>query len=155
MWCNCNLYIQLRQERVNPRLAQTLNTQYRMACLFMGDMAMQSGFFSFKRCAGLLLLAGAARAFGAGGDGSTAVAVDRPEIAPCPAGQAPETQCLRGRDSLGAYYWLAMPKPWNGTLVVHAHGGPELGAPKAQRPADDMTRWSIWTRAGFAYAGSG
>ena len=116
---------------------------------------MQSGFFSFKRCAGLLLLAGAARAFGAGGDGSTAVAVDRPEIAPCPAGQAPETQCLRGRDSLGAYYWLAMPKPWNGTLVVHAHGGPELGAPKAQRPADDMTRWSIWTRAGFAYAGSG
>ena len=80
---------------------------------------------------------------------------DLPEIAPCPAGQAPDTKCLRGRDSKGAYYWLAMPAQWNGTLVVHAHGGPELGTPKAQRPADDMTRWSIWTRAGFAYAGSG
>jgi pimeloyl-ACP methyl ester carboxylesterase len=56
---------------------------------------------------------------------------------------------------MGAYYWLGMPAQWNGVLIVHAHGGPELGAPKAQRPADDMTRWSIWTRAGFAYAGSG
>ena len=116
---------------------------------------MQSGFFSFKRCAGLVLLLGCAGAFGAAGDASLAAAADQPEIAPCPAGQAPGTQCRRGRDSMGAHYWLAMPAQWNGTLVVHAHGGPELGVPKAQRPADDMTRWSIWTRAGFAYAGSG
>ena len=116
---------------------------------------MQSGFISFKRCAGLVLLLGCAGAFGAAGDASLAAAADQPEIAPCPAGQAPGTQCRRGRDSMGAHYWLAMPAQWNGTLVVHAHGGPELGVPKAQRPADDMTRWSIWTRAGFAYAGSG
>lgn len=116
---------------------------------------MSSGFLSFKLCAGLILMAGVVRAFGAGGDTATTTPVDPPQVAPCPAGQAPGTQCLRGRDSLGAHYWLAMPPQWNGTLVVHAHGGPELGTPKAQRPADDMTRWSIWTRAGFAYAGSG
>ena len=118
---------------------------------------MQSRFFSFRCYAGLLLLLCAVRAFGAVGatDGVVAATNDQPESAPCPAGQAPNTQCLRGRDSMGAHYWLAMPKQWNGTLVVHAHGGPELGTPKVQRPADDMTRWSIWTRAGFAYAGSG
>ena len=73
----------------------------------------------------------------------------------CPAGVAAGTRCVLGRDSAGAYYWLAMPPSWNGTLVVHAHGGPELGPPKAERAAEDLKRWSIWTRAGFAYAGSG
>ena len=48
-----------------------------------------------------------------------------------------------------------MPAAWNGTLVVHAHGGPELGAPKAERAAEDLQRWSVWSRAGYAYAGSG
>ena len=65
------------------------------------------------------------------------------------------SRCLAGRDSAGAYYWLAVPRQWNGTLVVHAHGGPVLGKPRAERPAADLARWSIWTRAGYAYAGSG
>jgi len=78
-----------------------------------------------------------------------------PEAKPCPSGVAPGSRCLSGRDSAGAHYWLAVPPDWNGTLVVHAHGGPELGEAKAERPAADLTRWSIWTRAGYAYAGSG
>ena len=113
---------------------------------------MQSGFFSFKLYVGLFLVACAGCAVAAE---PVAAAADKPDIASCPAGQAIDTKCLRGRDRMGAYYWLAMPAQWNGTLVVHAHGGPELGAPKEQRSADDLTRWSIWTRAGFAYAGSG
>ncbi len=48
-----------------------------------------------------------------------------------------------------------MPPQWTGTLVVHAHGGPELGDPKADRVAADLARWSVWTRAGYAYAGTG
>jgi len=74
---------------------------------------------------------------------------------PCPQGVAAGSRCVTGRDSEGAYYWLVVPPAWNGTLVVHAHGGPELGTPKAGRAAEDLQRWSIWSRAGFAYAGSG
>lgn len=78
-----------------------------------------------------------------------------PEVKPCPSGVAQGSRCLSGRDSAGAHYWLAVPPDWNGTLVVHAHGGPELGEAKAERASADLTRWSIWTRAGYAYAGSG
>ena len=78
-----------------------------------------------------------------------------PELQPCPAEVANSSQCMTGRDSAGAYYWLVMPPAWNGTLVVHAHGGPELGTPKRERAAEDATRWAIWSRAGYAYAGSG
>ena len=62
---------------------------------------------------------------------------------------------MTGRDSAGAHYWLVMPPNWNGTLVVHAHGGPELGIPKPERTTEDATRWAVWSRAGYAYAGSG
>ncbi len=79
----------------------------------------------------------------------------KPVLADCPQGVAAGSRCWNGRDSAGAYYWLAVPPDWNGVLVVHAHGGPELGEPKVQRAAADLTRWSIWTRAGYAYAGSG
>ena len=78
-----------------------------------------------------------------------------PKAQPCPEGVAAKSRCLTGRDNAGADYWLAVPPDWNGTLVVHAHGGPELGVPKADRAAADLTRWSVWTRAGYAYAGSG
>jgi alpha-beta hydrolase superfamily lysophospholipase len=75
--------------------------------------------------------------------------------ASCPETVAAGSRCLAGRDSAGAYYWFAVPPKWNGTLVVHAHGGPELGEPKVDRSAGDLARWSVWTRAGYAYAGSG
>ena len=79
----------------------------------------------------------------------------KPEVKPCPKGVAAGSRCITGRDSEGAHFWLAVPPHWNGTLVVHAHGGPALGEPKAARAAEDLTRWAVWTRAGFAYAGSG
>ena len=73
----------------------------------------------------------------------------------CPAGLVAESRCASGRDEQGAHVWLAVPPGWNGTLVVHAHGGPELGPPKAERAVEDLQRWSIWNRAGYAFAGSG
>lgn len=79
----------------------------------------------------------------------------RAELRDCPEGVAAGTRCYAGVDAAGAHYWLAVPPDWAGTLVVHAHGGPELGTPKAERPREDLHRWSIWTRAGYAYAGSG
>lgn len=73
---------------------------------------------------------------------------------PCPDGIPATVQCSLGKDSAGAFYWIAMPAPWNKRLVVHAHGGPDLGAPDAKGSADDLTRWNIWTRMGFAVVAS-
>lgn len=54
---------------------------------------------------------------------------------------------------MGAYYWIAKPKEWNGNLVLHSHGGPALGKlPKAERAIADFDRWSIWVRSGSALA---
>ena len=73
---------------------------------------------------------------------------------PCPEGIPTSVRCALGKDSAGAFYWIAMPSPWNRRLVVHAHGGPDLGAPEPQGSADDLTRWNIWTRMGFAVVAS-
>jgi hypothetical protein len=77
-----------------------------------------------------------------------------PQTANCPGGLPPATRCLTGQDSAGAFYWIAVPAVWNQVLVMHAHGGPELGEPGAQRSADDLTRWAITVKAGYAWAGS-
>jgi alpha-beta hydrolase superfamily lysophospholipase len=77
-----------------------------------------------------------------------------PQARACPEGLPSTTQCLGGRDSAGAFYLIAMPTDWNGHLVVHAHGGPFLGDPTAKRIEDDLKRWSIVPRAGYAWAGS-
>ena len=72
----------------------------------------------------------------------------------CPTGLPAATRCLTGRDEAGAYYWIAVPAAWNGVLVLHAHGGPELGPPRAERTAQDLTRWAVMVKAGYAWAGS-
>lgn len=83
-----------------------------------------------------------------------AVAEAAPAATPCPKDLAPIARCLSGKDSAGAYYLIAMPQQWNGHLVLHAHGGPALGAPKMERAVEDLERWSIMVRAGYAWAGS-
>jgi hypothetical protein len=77
-----------------------------------------------------------------------------PQATACPAELPATTRCLGGKDSAGAFYLIAMPADWNGHLVVHAHGGPFLGAATAKRIEDDLKRWAIVPRAGYAWAGS-
>ncbi|CAN7156607.1 hypothetical protein LJR129_000127 [Acidovorax sp. LjRoot129] len=88
----------------------------------------------------------------------TAPALATREAAPtataCPKELAAVARCLAGQDSAGAYYLIAIPQQWNKVLVMHAHGGPTLGAPKAERAVEDLERWSIMVRAGYAWAGS-
>lgn len=72
----------------------------------------------------------------------------------CPEGVPSGTQCLRGQDSAGSHYLVAMPARWSGVLVVHAHGGPVLGEPKASRADEDIKRWAITLSEGHAWAGS-
>ncbi|MBB6557702.1 hypothetical protein HNP48_000366 [Acidovorax soli] len=77
-----------------------------------------------------------------------------PVATACPKDIEAIARCLSGQDSAGAYYLIAMPKAWNQVLVMHSHGGPTLGAPKPERAVEDLERWSIMVRAGYAWAGS-
>jgi pimeloyl-ACP methyl ester carboxylesterase len=72
----------------------------------------------------------------------------------CPEGVPLGVRCLRGQDSAGSHYLIAMPEKWSGVLVVHAHGGPSLGEPKATRADEDIKRWAITLSEGYAWAGS-
>ena len=77
-----------------------------------------------------------------------------PAEAACPSGVPAYVNCLRGRDSANSHYLIAMPQKWSGVLVVHAHGGPVLGEPKASRADEDIRRWAITLSEGHAWAGS-
>jgi len=87
-----------------------------------------------------------------GGLGPTAQAATTETL--CPAALPAASRCLTGRDEAGAYYWIAVPPAWNGVLVLHAHGGPELGEPRADRTEQDLKRWAVMLKAGYAWAGS-
>ena len=77
-----------------------------------------------------------------------------PQERPCPDGLPAETKCLSGQDQNGAYYWIAIPKAWNGSLVVHTHGGPRLKMPRPDDAIEDLQRFSVTVAEGFAWAGS-
>lgn len=77
-----------------------------------------------------------------------------PSAQPCPEGVPADVDCMAGQDYLGAWFWMARPKDWNGVLVLHTHDGPDLEEPTDERPARDMVQWSVWLRAGYAWAGS-
>jgi hypothetical protein len=72
----------------------------------------------------------------------------------CPDYLPAETRCFAGQDPNGAYYWIAIPKAWNGSLVLHTHGGPRLKAPKPDDALEDLERFSVTVKEGFAWAGS-
>jgi pimeloyl-ACP methyl ester carboxylesterase len=77
-----------------------------------------------------------------------------PQAAACPDGVPAGARCLRGQDSAKAHYLIVMPAQWSGVLVVHAHGGPDLGEPRATRADEDIKRWAITVQQGHAWAGS-
>ncbi len=77
-----------------------------------------------------------------------------PAVRPCPKGVPDDARCLGGTDSAGAHYLIAVPRAWNGHLVLHAHGGPLLETPTMARAEEDLTRWAVTVRAGYAWAGS-
>lgn len=79
----------------------------------------------------------------------------RPGPQPCPEGLPAATECRAGQDYLGAWYWMARPKDWNGVLVLHTHDDPDLEAPDPERSARDMVQWKAWLEAGYGWAGSG
>ena len=101
-----------------------------------------------------IAMAGLATVFAApaaaGGEGAA------PAFAPvaCPASVADVADCHQVRDRNGAWVLAALPRDWNRRLVVHAHGGPRLGAPEAGDSAADLDRYAAMVRAGYAWIGS-
>ncbi|WP_295205209.1 hypothetical protein [uncultured Brevundimonas sp.] len=88
-------------------------------------------------------------------DTAVAAAVDpAPAPADCPDFVPQQTRCWSGRAVKGGYYWIAVPQDWNGVLIVHAHGGPRTSAPEPNDPLEDMERFSMTVKEGFAWAGS-
>jgi len=79
-----------------------------------------------------------------------------PAFAPiaCPASASPQIDCYEARDANGAWMMVAMPRTWNRRLIVHAHGGPRLGAPEAGDSADDLDRFAVMVRQGYAWIGT-
>ncbi|MEV6103976.1 hypothetical protein AB0M28_04550 [Streptomyces sp. NPDC051940] len=85
----------------------------------------------------------------------TPAAPQGPEAAACPETLTGKATCYTGRDANGAFYAIAVPTHWNGSLVVHAHGGPDLGdASDPARSVEDLGRWSVMVDQGYAWAGS-
>lgn len=74
--------------------------------------------------------------------------------APCPESLAGIATCHEARDRKGALVLVAMPDEWNRKLIVHAHGGPRLGAPESGDSAEDLDRYATLVRAGYAWVGS-
>ncbi|MFE9976431.1 hypothetical protein ACFYRD_38435 [Streptomyces hirsutus] len=70
-----------------------------------------------------------------------------PALAACPAGLATMAKCYTGRDTNGGYYTMTIPKRWNGSLVVHVHGGPDF-AYDASTLTEGLERWKVMVDQG-------
>lgn len=84
----------------------------------------------------------------------TAPASAIPADATCPEGVPAGARCYTGQSEEGAFYWIAIPADWNGVLVLHSHGGPRTTAPGIEDGIDDLQRFSVMVREGYAWAGS-
>lgn len=73
---------------------------------------------------------------------------------PCPASLASAAECYSAHHASGAWLLAAMPRAWNHRLLVHAHGGPRLSPPADGDTAEDLDRFSVMVRAGYAWIGT-
>ncbi|MFT3763587.1 MAG: hypothetical protein QM761_13475 [Pseudoxanthomonas sp.] len=74
--------------------------------------------------------------------------------AACPASVAAVADCHVARDGNGAWLLVAMPRQWNHRLIVHAHGGPRLTAPRADDSDEGLDRFAVMVKQGYAWIGS-
>jgi hypothetical protein len=81
-----------------------------------------------------------------------------PQPRACPAEVPAGAVCHTGEDGLGGFYWIALPAQWKpetGVLVMHAHGGPaDTGPATLKRGEEDLKRWAVTVKAGYAWAGA-
>ena len=108
----------------------------------------------FRIAAGTFAVALAGAPFAVAQDAPTVSSPSAPAPAVCPDFLSQQAHCWSGQAAKGGYYWIVVPENWNRSLIVHAHGGPRTGAPKADDPLEDLERFSMTVKEGFAWAGS-
>ena len=77
-----------------------------------------------------------------------------PSTIACPKDVADIATCYTAKLESGAYLLAAMPKSWNGNLIVFAHGGPGPIAPRATYSMGSLARYAIEVQRGFAWIAS-
>src|SRR4051812_10592140 len=78
----------------------------------------------------------------------------KPDIVPCPENVAMIATCYETKLETGAYVLAAMPKSWNGVLIVFAHGGPSLEPAKPDSSKGDLNKYAVEVERGFAWVAS-
>lgn len=74
-----------------------------------------------------------------------------PETAACPQSIADVATCYTAKLDTGAYLLAAMPKSWNGNLIVFAHGGPGPIPPSARYSMGSLDKYGVVVKNGFAW----
>jgi hypothetical protein len=77
-----------------------------------------------------------------------------PGTVACPAPVTEIATCYSERLASGAYVLAAMPKDWNGNLIVFGHGGPAVVPPTAASSQSDLAKYSFAVRRGYAWIAS-
>jgi pimeloyl-ACP methyl ester carboxylesterase len=106
----------------------------------------QSKFSKMGLIAGLLL---SAQAFA-----QSAAKSNLPDTIPCPEAVAEIAICYSAKLESGAYVLAAMPKRWNGDLIVFAHGGPSLEPATATSSKGDLSKYAVEVERGFGWVAS-
>src|SRR5262245_43327040 len=78
----------------------------------------------------------------------------KPATVTCPAELAEIATCYGAKHASGAYLLAAMPKTWNGNLVVFAHGGPAVVPPTATTSNNDLAKYAIAVKLGYGWVAS-
>lgn len=77
-----------------------------------------------------------------------------PDAVPCPEAIAGIATCYSAKLDTGAYLLAAMPKTWNGNLIVFAHGGPGPIPPSANYSKGSLGRYGVEVKLGYAWIAS-
>src|SRR5262245_42273061 len=81
-------------------------------------------------------------------------AANPPAATSCPEAVAQIATCYTTKLETGAYLLAAIPKNWNGTLIVFAHGGPSVTAPAGKESENDLAKYAVGVKMGFAWVAS-
>nr|ACN58794.1 putative membrane protein [uncultured bacterium BLR9] len=73
------------------------------------------------------------------------------ETVECPKAVADIAACYSTKLETGAYLLAAMPKTWNGNLIVFAHGGPSTEPPQGKDNSGNLQRYNIGVKLGYAW----
>jgi hypothetical protein len=103
----------------------------------------------FIKSAGLGILALAMT--GAAATAQEAAKAALPDTTSCPESIVAIATCYTAKQETGAYLLAAMPKNWNGNLIVFAHGGPDVAPPTATRSQADLVKYAVAVQRGFAW----